>query len=453
MRTFLVVALVALVAVSACAPKVVPAPVVGAPKFPEFRTPAIPASMASGVAAQLQLRGWAFLQSGDLKTAEREFAVALKTTPAFYPAETALGYVELARKDAKAALPHFDRALELAADQPDVSALVGRGESLLALNRESEALTAFTAALAADPTLTDLAQRIEVLKFRNVEQDISRAREAARAGRVDEAVQAYTAAIAASPDSAFLYRELAAVERQKGDLDAALEHLRRSVALDPTDARSLAQIGEILEGRGDQAGAAKAYADSLAIEPNAAVEGKLEALRASDALARLPAEYRAIEQAPQVTRADLAALIGIRLGPLLQNGRRANEAALITDVRNNWASTWIMQVARAGIMDPFANHAFQPRAVVRRADLAQAAARLLARVASQNPAAARAWETARLKFTDLAPSHLAYPAASVAVASGVMKTGDNSSFQPSRAVTGADATEAIAKIEALAGLR
>ena len=108
MRTFLVVALVA---VSACAPKVVPAPVVSAPKFPDCRTPAVPESMAASVAAQLQLRGWAFLQSGDLKTAEREFAVALKTTPEFYPAETALGYVELARKDARAALPHFDRAL------------------------------------------------------------------------------------------------------------------------------------------------------------------------------------------------------------------------------------------------------------------------------------------------------------------------------------------------------
>lgn len=450
MRTLL---LAALVAVSACAPKVVPAPVVTAPKFPEFRIPAVPESMASGVAAQLQTRGWAFLQSGDLKTAEREFAIALKTTPEFYPAETALGYVELARKDARAALPHFDRALELAADHPDVSALLGRGESLLALNRESDAQAAFTAALAADPTLTDLAQRIEVLKFRNVEQGVSRAREAARAGRLDEAVQAYTAAIATSPESAFLYRELAAVERQKGDVDAALEHLRKSAALDPTDARSLAQIGEILESRGDQAAAATAYADSLAIEPNAAVEKKLEALRASDALARLPAEYRAIEQAPQVTRADLAALIGVRLGPLLQSGRRASEAALITDVRNNWAATWIMQVARAGIMDPFANHAFQPRSVVRRADLAQAAARLLARVAAQNPAAAKSWEAARLKFSDLSPSHIAYPAASMTIASGVMKTGDNSSFQPSRPVTGADATDAIAKIEALAGLR
>jgi tetratricopeptide (TPR) repeat protein len=445
--------LAALIAVSACAPKVVPAPAVTAPKFPQFVTPVVPAELSTTAAAVNQTRGWAFLQSGDLKTAEHEFSTALKTTPGFYPAEASLGYVELARKDPRAALPHFDRALELAPRHLDVSALVGRGESLLGVNREGDAVVAFSAALAADPSLTDLGPRIEVLKFRSVEQGISRARDAARSGRLDEAVQAYTAALAASPDTAFLYRELAVVERQKGSLDAALEHLRKSIVLDPADARSLAQLGEILQSRGENAAAEKAFADSLAIEPNAAVEKRLGDLRASAALAALPAEYRAIDQAPQITRADLAALIGIRLAPLLQAGRRAGDAALITDVRGNWAATWIMQVARAGVMDPFANHAFQPRMVVRRAEFAQAVARLLTHLGAQNPTRARAWESARLKFTDLAPSHLAYPAASAAVASGVMKMGENDSFQPSRPVTGAEAVEAVAKIQALAASR
>jgi len=130
---------------------------------------------------------------------------------------------------------------------------------------------------------------------------------------------------------------------------------------------------------------------------------------------------------------------------------RRGDAALITDVRNNWAATWIMSVARAGIMEPFANHAFLPRTVVRRTDLAQAAAHLLARIAPTNSARAKAWDAARLKFSDLSPSHLAYAAASVAVASGVMKTAAGNSFQPSRAVTGAEAIEMITKIQALAG--
>ena len=443
--------LVSAVFLSACAPSIVPAPAVSAPKYPEFMRPAVPAAMADGVAAELASRGWSFLQAGDLKTAEHEFTSALKATPAFYPAETSLGYVELARKDAKAALPHFDHALELNPQKDDVSAYVGRGQALLSLNREADAVGAFEAALKADPSQTELARRVEVLKFRNVEQGLARARDAAKGGRLDEAAQAYSAAIASSPDSAFLYRELAAVERQKGDADAALDHFRHATSLDPTDAKSFAQIGELLEARGDFDAAAKAYTDAQALEPSDVLDKRLDGVRAKSAVARLPPEYRAIEQSAQITRADLAALIGIRLGSLLP--ARRTDAALITDVRNNWAATWIMAVARAGVMEPFANHAFQPRTAVRRSDLAQAAARLLARVAALNPARAKGWESARLKFSDLAPSHLAYPAASVAVASGVMTVAADNTFQPSKVVTGAEAIEAIAKIEALAGLR
>jgi tetratricopeptide (TPR) repeat protein len=445
--------LAALVIVSACAPKLMPVPVVTTPKYPDFQAPVVPASMSETVAAENQRRGWAFLQSGDLKTAEHEFSAALKSTPAFYPAEASLGYIELARKDAKAALPHFDKALELDPDHRDVSSLVGRAESLLTLGRENDALTAFETAAAADPAQAELARRVEVLKFRGAEQRLARARDAARAGRVDEALQAYAAAIAASPDSAFLYRELAAVERQKGNIDAAVADFRKAVELEPGDAKSLVQIGEILESSGDFPAAQKAYTDALAIEPNADVDKRLDRIRERLALEKLPAEYRALEQAPQITRADLAALIGIRLAPLLEAGPGGGEAALLTDVRDNWAATWILSVARAGVMDPYANHAFQPRTIVRRTDLAQAAARLLGRVAARDPARAQAWESARLKFSDLAPSHLAYPAASVAVAAGVMKTAGEGAFQPSRVVAGADAIEAIGRIEALAGFK
>jgi tetratricopeptide (TPR) repeat protein len=440
-----------LVVLSACAPKTVPAPVVTTPKFPEFMRPTTPPSMADGPAAAAASRGWVFLQSGDFRTAEREFASALKAQPAFYPAETSLGYLELARKDAKAALPHFDRALELNAQKDDVSAFLGRATALTALNREPDALSALESALAVDPSQTELARRVEVLRFRNVERGIARARDAARTGRLDEAEQAYTAAIAGSPESAFLYRELAGVERQKGNADAALEHFRKAASLDP-DAKTLVQIGELLDAGGDFDGALKAYEGAAAIEPSADLEKRLDDVRAKVALAQLPEEYRAIEQAAQITRADLAALIGIRLNAILTGARRG-DAALITDVRNHWAATWIMSVARAGVMEPFSNHAFQPRTVVRRTDLAQAVARLLARIAAQSPARAKAWENARLKFSDLSPSHLAYPAVSIAVASGVMRTVGDNAFQPSRAVTGAEAIEAIAAIRALAGSR
>jgi len=440
-----------LIAVSACAPAMTPAPIVTTPKFPEFVAPAVPAEFAATPAAINQNRGWAFLQSGDLKTAEHEFTAALKNDPRFYPAVTSLGYLELARKDPKAALDRFDKALE---QQPkkDVGALFGRGQALLALDQESDALSAFEAVLAVDPNQAEARRRVDVLKFRVLEQEIAHARAAASAGRLDEAAHAYETAITGQPDSPVLYRELAVVEQGQGREEPALQHFRRAVELDPSDARSFAHIGEILEKREDVDGAMRAYESALSLDRTPEVEKKLEALRERAALEKMPAEYRAIEQAQQVTRADLAALVGIRLGPLLQ-GAPAGDASLITDIRNNWAQTWIVAVARAGVMEPFANHAFQPRAIVRRADLAEATANVLKIIGSSRPAVAKIWESARPHFSDLAPTHLAYPAASMAVGASVLQVGADDTFQPSRAITGAEAIEAIGKLESLAGLK
>src|SRR5262245_16339120 len=117
MRKLLGLAL--LTAMSACAPKAVPVPVVTTPKFPDFITPTVPPALATTPAAAGEERGWRFLQTGDLRNAEREFSAAFQASPAFYPADTSLGYVELARKDADAALPHFERVLAEHAD--DVS--------------------------------------------------------------------------------------------------------------------------------------------------------------------------------------------------------------------------------------------------------------------------------------------------------------------------------------------
>jgi tetratricopeptide (TPR) repeat protein len=445
------VALVIVATFAACArpPRPLPTPAASSPsfpQFPEFVVPAVPPGLADSPAAGNQVRGWRFLQAGDFKSAERELGAALKADPAFYPAEAAFGWVELARKDAKSALPHFDRALER--EHRDVSALVGRGQALVALNRESDALTAFEAAVAIDPSLTDLGRRVDVLRFRQQQEDLTRAREAARTGRADEAVSLYNRAIASSPDSAFLYRELANAELQQGADDRALEHFRKAIALDPPDAKSLAQVGAILDARGDFEGAAKAYSEALAAEPNDAVEAKLENARARAEVARLPEEYRAIDTAAQMTRADLAALVGVRLAPLLQTAPR-RDAVLITDIRNSWAANWIIAVARAGVMEPFANHAFQPRTIVRRIDLAQVVSRLLGKVAEANPGQTSAWQSAHVMFADISAGHLAYPAASAAVASGVMTVGANNTFQPSRPVNGREAIDAIDRIEAM----
>jgi tetratricopeptide (TPR) repeat protein len=197
MRTFAAAVLAGLVTgVVACAPKTIPAPVVTAPRFPELIQPPVPSALAASPAVPRYDRAWRLFQDGDLRNAERELAGALTVEPAFYPAEAASGYLELQRKDPKEAVAHFDRALAGWADY--TPALIGRGRALVTLNREAEAVAAFEAALALDPSLTDLRRQVEVLRFRGLERDLAAAREAARTGKSAEAARAYEAAIASS---------------------------------------------------------------------------------------------------------------------------------------------------------------------------------------------------------------------------------------------------------------
>ncbi len=431
---------------AACATKTISAPPVTAPKFPDFIFPAAPTGVGTPAAIERHDLAWRWLQFGDARAAERNFNAALKQSEGFYPAEAGLGYAALARKDPKEAALHFDRAV--VANPRYAPALAGRGEALLGLGERELALQSFEAALGADPQLETLRSRVEVLRFRGLQDDLAEARKLADSGKLKEARTAYEAAIAGSPQSPFLYRELATVERRDGEIEGALTHARKAAELDPNDSRGLILIGEIYESQKDYVKAAEAYAAAATLEPSDELTSKLEDLRERTAFEAMPPEYKTIESAPAVTRGALAALRGVRLDAFLKRSRTKN-AVVMTDARGHWAAPWILSTVRAGLLEVYPNHTFQPDAAVRRVDLAQAASRVLGLVAADNPRLGATWRDGKRTFPDVNPSHLSYPAASIAVEAGIMKTLEDGSFQLSRPVTGAEAVAAVRALEEL----
>jgi tetratricopeptide (TPR) repeat protein len=443
---FLLLAAVLVAFVSACAPK---PPVVAptAARFPDYPFPVVPPGVqvpASILGAHE--RAWALLQSGDARHAAQQFGAVLQKQPGFYPSRAGVGFAELARRDFRSALGAFEAALKAAPQYGP--ALVGRGDALLGLGRDAEGLASLEAAVAADPGLTDVRRRVEALRFRGVQEAIAAAQAAAQAGRLDEARARYLEAVAASPDSAFLYRDLAAVERRAGLPDEALAHARQAVARDASDGAAYVLLGDILEEKVQWDEALAAYEAAQRLDPTPEVAERIARVQQQSDTARLPDEYRAIPGAPRVTRADLAALIGVRLSAFTRASSRA-APVLVTDVRGHWAQAWILAVVRAGFMEVYNNHTFQPRAVVRRSDLAQAASRVLATVAARDGARALPWRQARARFSDIGPGHLHYAAASTAVAAGVLAVDDGEAFQPSRLVSGAEAVEAVSRLESI----
>ena len=411
----------------------------------EFVYPAVPSALRDRPGADLIDVGWRYLQNDDASNADRTFAQALRRDAALYPARAGQGYVALAKREFSRALSDFDAALK--AGPSYVPALVGRGQALLALGREQEALPAFEAALAADSTLTDVRRRVEVLRFRGIQDTIEAARDAVRRGREAEARAAYARAIAASPESAFLYRELGLLDRKTAHPEQALQEFGRAVDLDPTDTVSLAQIGDLLEERGDFAGAEAAYRKAADLEPTPELASRVAVTAKKAREARLPPEFKLALTTPQLTRGELAALIGVRLDMLLREA--PERQVVITDTRDHWAAEWIVLVARSGVIDPFENHTFQPQAGLRRGDLATAVSRLLSLIAMRDPEL-RTRLSRPPAIADVTPGHAQYTAVAAAVSSGVMPLLAGDRFQVAQDVTGAEAVDVIERVRAMA---
>jgi tetratricopeptide (TPR) repeat protein len=438
-------AIAAALLIAACAPKK-PAIVPTGPQFPDFVFPA-PIAAASASQATEQRDAWNTLQSGNIGGADKQLSRLLRRSPSDASIVAGLGYVSLAKHDVAQALTRFDQAVML---QPALaSALVGKGLALVQLGRPGDAIAAFEAAQKFDPAL-DLAARIEALRFRAVDESISRARNAASSGKIDEARAAYVQALQASPDSALLLRELAIVERKAGDTQQARAHLERAVAVDPHDRATQVTLAELLEAEGDLDGALRAYAAAQAIESTTDIAARLSALSERADLARLPEQVRWISTRSTATRGDLAALIGIRLPALLRSAV-PRPPSVVTDTRDHWASRWITPVLRAGVMEPFPNHTFQPRDEIRRLDLAIAASRVLDLITAQEPTHAALWSDKTVALVDLLPSHPAFKDVSRAVAAGVLEA-PNRTFDPTRLVTGTEVQEAVTRLERLAGV-
>ncbi len=424
----------------ACATRV---PVVTDPSYPDFLFPTVPHELSGSNSAPAHRAAWAYLQLGELATAATRYQRLLQQASEFYPAEAGLGWVSLALGKEEAAVVHFSGANE--ANPGYVPALVGLGEAYLALDQSEAALASFEAALGADSSLVHLRQTVEELRFTVVSEQIVSARVAAADGRYTSAVAAYHRILESSPESGFLHMELGRLERLRGDTAGALEHAREAIELDPFDGDALVLEGELLEGLGDLDGALVSYERADAVISSEESTERVTRVREVIRMAELPVEVREISGKPEVTRGDLAALLGLQLADLLAEG--AGQSVIITDTREHWSREWIRTVTDAGVMRVDAAYRFDPSRPVRRGELAEVVAATLDLIEEQSGRAVDVVAESRL--ADMRPSHLSHAAATRAVASGILDLFEKDTFQPARTVTGSEASVVSDRLAAL----
>jgi hypothetical protein len=204
----------------------------------------------------------------------------------------------------------------------------------------------------------------------------------------------------------------------------------------------LLRLAELCEQGQDWSGAAAAYQRLLARDPRdaLALERAGQARLALD-LSRRPEEYRRIFDAPRLTRAELAALLEVKVAALARLAPGQPEVAV--DISGSWAREHILRALSLGLIDVYPNHTFQPGASVRRGDLASAVARVLDLVNWPGGAAPT--------LTDMSRSNFFYAPAARVVAAGLMDVTPSSAFEPWRPVSGREAADVIEALARLIG--
>lgn len=447
MGTALLVAL----SLSACATGRTTAPTAApiVPRFAAYPSPDIPAALPVPDAVRdRHVSAWNRLQTGDLRGATREFGTVLTQMPGFYPAETGLGFVFLADENYEDAEARF--AAAVSTDDSYLPAWVGRAEALLGLERDADAIVAMERVLLLDPSREAVRTRLQLVKFRLTQSSIEAGQRAGAAGNYAEAAAHLEQALAQSPQSTMILNELARAELAMGRLDRAEGYARQAITVEPRQAEWQALLGDVLEARGQLSAAAEAYARADRLDPNEEWRTRSRDLLGRAEIAALPPAFRAIASSESVTRADVAAFVGIHLRELVE-AAPVRATTVATDIRTHWAAPWILPVTRAGIMSVYPNHTFQPATVMRRGDLAGVLAELVPLASAARQAEVDTWRAARPRFTDLPATNLFYPAAALATAAGIMSPDSGGRFEPTRPVTGSELQAAIDRLSALVG--
>lgn len=416
-------------ALAGCAPRVVPK----IPEGEDYVRPTTEGEEVSAREARSLEEAWRRVVAGDAERAARDYQRVLRRRPGFVPAETGLSYARLRERRLTAAAAGFAAVLERRPDY--MPALVGAASAAFRLGRGDEALRLYRRALEGHPTDALVRRRVGELKVQMAERHMAAAAAARDAGDLELTAAEYRAALDAAPELSAVRLDLAELLAGRGDVAGAVSALEGA----PSAERAVSlRLGSLLLSQERYEDARSVYRGLLERDPSdpEASQGERAAQDALDFQAQ-PEEYQRIAEASRVSRADLAALLAVKVSALGRLPMPASRVAV--DISASWARPHIATILGLGIMDLYPNHTFQPEARVRRGDVARAVARVLDLLGVPGAEAPVP--------TDMGPSHLDRSAVARVVGSGVMPLGPGGAFEPWRGVSGREAVETV---EALA---
>jgi tetratricopeptide (TPR) repeat protein len=190
-------------------------------------------------------------QSAMYTDIETLWRTTLERNPKAWMAHDNLGALLLREGQVNEAIVHFQKALEIDANQVEVQANLGN--ALLQKGAFEEAIAHYNKALQIKPTYAEVHYNLGNALLRQ--------------GQADEAIAEYEKALEIKPDFADVHNNLGLVLFQKGEVDQAIAHYQRALEINPQDVEARANLAWTL-ATSPQTSMMKAIAVKLAQQTN-----------------------------------------------------------------------------------------------------------------------------------------------------------------------------------------
>ncbi len=196
------------------------------------------------VCAWIQTRYW--------KNSETLWTHTFACTTGNYVAHYNLGLALDHKGRVDEAITHYQKALEINADNAE--AHNNLGTALFEKGKVDEAIVHYQETLKIKPSYAEAHLNLgSALQLK---------------GKMDEAITHYREALEINPDYAEAHNNLGNVLRQTGRVDEAITHFQRALGINPDDVKALNNLGTALQQKGRVDEAITQYQEALKIKPD-----------------------------------------------------------------------------------------------------------------------------------------------------------------------------------------
>jgi tetratricopeptide (TPR) repeat protein len=406
------------------------------PTPPSFYIGNIPYSVSMGLSLDQRIaseEAWKDLREGRVEEARKIFLRLGEGNPLY---AVGLGYAQFGLGDFETAASYFKASIERF---PDMSpARIGLAQIYETLGQRDQAFAQYRDILKSDPGNRWAKPRFEKLRSELVEQAFAEAKAAQAAGDQEGRKKALLKVLFYAPESAEAHLALAGIYGEEKNTASQLVHLKAAAEARPGDKTLLRAYADALYEAGEFGRSLDLYEKLAVLVPqDMSVAARIKDLKNELGVFELPSQYGLIPSQDSITRADLAALIAVKFEDFFKTPAPATQ--ILVDISTSWAQRFIIEVASRNVMSVYDNHTFQPARIINRAEMADAASRLVSFLEGKGIKFVPVLEARKIQIADVSPDNFYYQPILRVVSLQIMVLSPEKLFEPEKTVTGREA--------------